>query len=100
MFAVSTSGTDSRGAVACRAFLSGTVDNPIYVDRVFPDRRTRGRLPVVMLHGACHTGLCYLSTPDGRRGWADHFAGVGHEVYVVDWPGHGRSPPSPHLATL
>lgn len=74
-----------------RCLYSGTFDHPIYVDRVVPS--DPGGLPIVMLHGGGHTGTCYLSTPDGRRGWADIFASAGHPVYVPDWPGHGRSPP-------
>ena len=34
----------------------------------------------------------YLTTPDGRAGWATLFVEQGRLVYVVDRPGHGRSP--------
>jgi pimeloyl-ACP methyl ester carboxylesterase len=100
MFALEAfaSDADARDAVFRGAFFSGTAANPIYVDRIIADQHDHRRLPVV--HGGCHTGLCYLSTPDGRRGWADYFARAGHEVYVVDWPSHGRSPQSKHLAAL
>ena len=47
--------------------------------------------PLVMVHGAGHTGACYLQTPDGRPGWAQYFARAGYDVYVPDWPGMGRS---------
>jgi len=46
---------------------------------------------MVLVHGGAHTGACYLSTPDGRPGWAYDFAGQGFDVLVVDWPGRGRS---------
>lgn len=48
-------------------------------------------VPIVLLHGGAHTGSCYLSTPDGRKGWAPYLVEQGWMTYVVDWPGHGRS---------
>ncbi len=53
-----------------------------------------------MLHGAFHTGSGFIATPDGRDGWAPYFAQRGHRVFVVDWPGHGRSPARPDFHTL
>ena len=47
--------------------------------------------PVVMIHGGGQTGAGFLSTPDGRRGWADNFVAHGFAVYVVDAPGRGRA---------
>src|SRR3954451_7913040 len=71
-----------------RAFFAGTDRRPIYVDHVSASNSSDRRLPVVMVHGACHTGTCYLSTPDGREGWAGLFVRSGRDVYVIDWPGH------------
>ncbi|MDX3806392.1 alpha/beta fold hydrolase [Bosea thiooxidans] len=85
--------------VYSRAFFSGTAQNPIYVDHL-PGKEAARTLPVVMVHGGCHTGQCYLATPDGREGWAPRFAAAGRDVFVVDWPGHGRSPASTDLARL
>ena len=48
--------------------------------------------PVVMVHGGGGQGTDYLTTPDGRPGWADYFLRHGFAVYVVDRPGFGRSP--------
>lgn len=48
-------------------------------------------LPIVMVHGGLHTGSCFVSTPDNRPGWAPIFSNAGWDVYVVDWPGIGRS---------
>ncbi len=74
-------------------YYSGTEAHPVYVDALQAGPPgCAGRLPVVMLHGGCHTGAGYLATPDGREGWAPIFARAGHRVHVVDWPGHGRSP--------
>src|SRR5262245_13528242 len=75
-----------------RCFHSGTATHPIYVDHLPAAHRVAGRLPVVMVHGAAHTGSCYLVTPDLRPGWASRFAAAGRDVFVPDWPGHGRSP--------
>ena len=47
--------------------------------------------PVVMIHGGGQTGVNFLGTPDGRRGWADFFVANGYAVYVVDQPSRGRA---------
>jgi pimeloyl-ACP methyl ester carboxylesterase len=85
---------------SCACFHSGTSAHPLYVDHVSSPSDALGRLPVVMVHGAAHTGVCYLTTPDLRPGWAPRFAAAGRHVFVADWPGHGRSPPRPDFATL
>ena len=85
---------------ATRSFFSGTPGRPIYVDRIASAGDAPARRPVVMVHGGCHTGTCYLATPDGREGWAGLFAAAGHDVFVIDWPGHGRSPTCDDLAVL
>jgi pimeloyl-ACP methyl ester carboxylesterase len=48
--------------------------------------------PLLFIHGGSHTGDCYLRTPDGRGGWAPYVAARGRAAYVIDWPGHGKSP--------
>ncbi|WP_411152462.1 alpha/beta hydrolase [Streptomyces sp. A30] len=53
--------------------------------------------PVVLVHGGGGQGLDYLGTPDGRPGWATHLVQEGYTVYVVDRPGHGRSPHHPDV---
>lgn len=83
-----------------RSFFSGTPGRPIYVDRIAAAEDALARHPVVMVHGGCHTGACYLATPDGREGWAGLFAAAGHDVFVIDWPGHGRSPACDDLSML
>src|SRR5262249_36204916 len=47
--------------------------------------------PLIMIHGGVHTGTSWVTTPDGRPGWAPLFAAHGYNVYVVDWPGVGRA---------
>jgi N-sulfoglucosamine sulfohydrolase len=47
--------------------------------------------PVVMLPGHGLTSYIYLSTPDGREGWAQRFARHGRAVYVMDQPNYAVS---------
>jgi pimeloyl-ACP methyl ester carboxylesterase len=46
---------------------------------------------VLMIHGGGATGACFRGDLDGNTGWADLLAERGHEVWVTDWPGCGRS---------
>jgi pimeloyl-ACP methyl ester carboxylesterase len=48
--------------------------------------------PIVLVHGGGGQGTDWLGTPDGRPGWATFLVQEGFTVYVVDRPGHGRSP--------
>jgi pimeloyl-ACP methyl ester carboxylesterase len=56
--------------------------------------------PIVLIHGGVHTGVCWSTTPDGAPGWAPFLAGLGWPVYVVDWPGVGRSGSPPDHLTM
>lgn len=67
--------------------LTGRV--PLYYEDLDPGHGERP--PIVMVHGGGFTGSCYLSTPDGRAGWAHDFLRHGYRVIVPDWPGVGRS---------
>jgi pimeloyl-ACP methyl ester carboxylesterase len=67
-----------------------TTDPAIYFDRLSPASPVTRPL-LILLHGAGHSGACYLGTPDGRDGWAQQFAAQGFPVMVPDWPGVGRS---------
>lgn len=62
----------------------------MYVERLTPAKVTRP-LPLVLVHGAAQTGSNWLSTPDGRQGWAERFLELGYVVYLVDQPARGRS---------
>lgn len=70
------------------------VTNAMYVQYMLPAER-RHPYPIVMVHGGGGQGTDWLQTPDGRDGWADYFVADGWDVYVVDRPGHGRSPSNP-----
>lgn len=50
------------------------------------------KTPLLFIHGGSHTGACWIDTPDGRTGWAPYAAARGRTSYVIDWPGHGKSP--------
>ncbi len=67
-----------------------------YVEYLIP-ADLRHRLPIVMIHGGGGQGLDYLSDLSGGEGWAQWFVRRGYAVYVVDRPGHGRSPADPAL---
>ena len=53
--------------------------------------------PIVLVHGGGGQGTDWLGTPDGRPGWATFLVQEGYGVYVVDRPGHGRSPFHPDV---
>ena len=62
----------------------------MFVEAMIPDR-VEHPLPLVLVHGAGQTAATWLTTPDGRQGWADWFSRRGWVVYVVDQPARGRS---------
>src|SRR5436190_1690213 len=76
----------------------GTVVNgeQMYVEYFVP-AQVRHPFSIVLVHGGGGQGLDWLTTADGRAGWAHHFVQQGYTVYVVDRPGHGRSPFHPDL---
>ena len=76
----------------------GTVCNgmQMYVERWIPTQ-VRHPYPVVLIHGGYGQGSDWISTPDGRRGWATLLLEQGYKVYVLDRPGQGRNPYYPFL---
>ena len=76
----------------------GTVVNgeQMYVEYFVP-AQVRHPFSIVCVHGGGGQGLDWLTTPDGRTGWAHELVREGYKVYVVDRPGHGRSPFHPDL---
>jgi pimeloyl-ACP methyl ester carboxylesterase len=76
----------------------GTVVNgkQMYVEYMIP-AQLKHPYPIVMVHGGGGQGIDWMGTPDGRPGWAHYFVQEGHAVYVVDRPGHGRSPFNPDI---
>lgn len=93
--------TNSQDALAERGFfhVGGTyvgepgkhlMNGQMYVE-VYVPKEVRNRYPLVLLHGADQSGLCWMETPDGRPGWTDFFLQQGYVVYVPDQPARGRS---------
>jgi len=74
----------------------GTMCNgmQMYVEHWIP-REVRHPYPVVLIHGGYGQGSDWISTPDGRRGWATLLLEQGYKVYVLDRPGQGRNPYHP-----
>jgi pimeloyl-ACP methyl ester carboxylesterase len=72
-------------------FFVGPHPYEMYVESFIPEKPTH-QTPIVLIHGCCTTGAGFVSTPDGREGWAKYFVRHGWKTYVVDQPGHGRSP--------
>ncbi len=63
----------------------------MYVDVMVP-AKIRHPYPVIFIcGGAGQTEVTALETPDGRPGWAYDFVNQGYTVYVMDYPGRGRS---------
>jgi pimeloyl-ACP methyl ester carboxylesterase len=76
----------------------GTVVNgkQMYVEYAVP-AQVRHPYPIVLVHGGGGQGLDWMGTPDGRPGWFTYLLQEGYRVYVVDRPGHGRSPYHPEV---
>jgi pimeloyl-ACP methyl ester carboxylesterase len=76
----------------------GTLCNgmQMYVEHWIP-REVRHPYPVVLIHGGYGQGSDWISTPDGRRGWATLLLEQGYKVYVLDRPGQGRNPYHPFV---
>jgi pimeloyl-ACP methyl ester carboxylesterase len=55
------------------------------VHYIRPDT-TLSRTPIIMIPGLNLSSYIYLTTPDGRDGWAQIFAAAGHDVYAINSP--------------
>lgn len=68
-----------------------TMDGAMYVEVWIP-KRIRHPYPVVLMTGGGgQWSYTMLQTPDGRPGWAYDFVNQGYTVYMMDYPGQGRS---------
>src|SRR5216683_579373 len=68
-----------------------TMDGAMYVE-VWVPKQIRHPYPMVFITGGGGQGAYSLmQTPDGRPGWAYDFVNQGYTVYMMDYPGTGRS---------
>ena len=68
-----------------------TMDGAMYVE-VWVPKNIRHPYPVVLMTGGGGQGAYSLiETSDGRPGWAYDFVRQGYTVYMMDYPGQGRS---------
>jgi len=63
----------------------------MYVE-VWVPKKIRHPFPVLFIQaGGGQTSVGLLQTPDGRPGWAYDFVNQGYTIYMMDFPGRGRS---------
>jgi len=84
--------TAERVTIEGQAYQRG----PMFVAWEAPEHVTQP-LPIVLVHGGTFQGTEWLDTPDGRPGWAQRLLESGYAVFIVDRPGHGRSPYHPDV---
>jgi pimeloyl-ACP methyl ester carboxylesterase len=73
--------------------------NQIYVEKLTPINAIQP-YPIVFIHGQSQTATNFLSTPDGREGWATFFLSRGYTIYLSDQPSRGRSPWNPSIGQM
>ena len=61
-----------------------------HVEYFIPQNKHKNAIPIVMTHSES-TGRIWLTTPDGREGWAHFFIRHGFPVYIVDPAGTGHA---------
>ncbi|OCL14803.1 alpha/beta-hydrolase [Glonium stellatum] len=71
----------------------------IYVEKLTPRAVTKP-YGIVFIAGSGQTGTNFLTTPDGRQGWASYFLNHGYIVYLTDQPERGRSPWLPGTGSM
>ncbi len=68
-----------------------TMDGAMYVE-VWVPKNIRHPYPIMFVTGGGGQGAySLLQTPDGRPGWAYDFVSHGYPIYMMDYPGQGRS---------
>jgi pimeloyl-ACP methyl ester carboxylesterase len=88
---VGRANTTTSDWISAAIVSSAYIQNPsTYLEVLYPRVRTE-KPPIVLIHGAAHTGACFTATADGRPGWAQYFLARGYPVVIPDWPGMGRS---------
>ncbi|MBP2299766.1 alpha/beta hydrolase [Azospirillum picis] len=54
-------------------------------------REFSGSRTILFVHGSSYPASTSFDLPFGGRSWMDHLAGQGHDVYLLDLRGYGRS---------
>lgn len=85
----------SEQAFAQNATSSRYIESAL-VETVTPPQKTHA-LPIIMVPGLNLASSIYMTTPDGRNGWATIFAHAGYQVHVINDPrfDFSRSPDVP-----
>lgn len=70
---------------------AGQTSHVDYANVLYQIPEEETSLPMVFLHGYGQSRMCWMTTPDGREGWAEMFLRDGHSVYLVDEPRRGEA---------
>nr|A0A348HAY2.1 RecName: Full=Probable secreted lipase phiG; AltName: Full=Phomoidride biosynthesis cluster protein G; Flags: Precursor [fungal sp. ATCC 74256]BBG28504.1 putative hypothetical protein [fungal sp. ATCC 74256] len=91
---------DAGSEVTSFFYVGGKYENfTIYVEEYVPQNPTQP-YPIIFIAGAGQTGTNWLTTPDGRPGWASFFLDHGYTVYLTDQTSRGRSPWYPGIGFM
>ena len=63
----------------------------MHVQYMLPEKKSKSRVPLGIVHGCCLTTKSWQTTPDGRMGWDEYFVRRGFDTYMIDQVGRGRS---------
>lgn len=86
-FALSISGLIISAQSMAQHTYGSFFTNNALVNFVLSENRTEDAA-IVMVPGLNLSTYLYVTTPDGRTGWADLFADHGYDVYMVNDPRH------------
>ncbi len=88
--AIASEGSFYAGGHYDRDHPAGHIVGQAYVEYRIP-ADLKHPFPIVLVHGGNQSGSGWISTPDGRPGWAQYFLRQGYAIYVVDQVARGRS---------
>ena len=101
LFSVKTCAVEKKGIFYAGGSYTGEVNdhfvcNQMFVE-VYSPKKISCSYPIIMFHGAGQTNVNWLTTPDGREGWADYFLTKGYQVCLAEQPARGRSAYHPQI---
>ena len=65
--------------------------NQMHVQFMLPEKQSKRRYPIAIVHGCCLSSKSWQTTPDGRMGWDEYFVRRGFDTYLMDQVGRARS---------